>query len=163
MFFVEMAWAGSANAPGPLNFRGCDLTAEWLPATEHVRVRLPATAPIFFTGCASARGRVSKTQLTPGGTEAACQFHSGVVADKQCSCPASKLMWEHYPPTPPFHCGENEIQASLISSVSAGATPAPATNLREVIRLPDCKSGVEKQIRKRRTGALPALPTILDS
>src|SRR5260370_26269979 len=72
-------------------------------------------------------------------------------------------MWEHYPPTPPFHCGENEIQASLISSVSAGATPAPATNLREVIRLPDCKSGVEKQIRKRRTGALPALPTSLGS
>ena len=26
---------------------------------------------------------------------------SGVVADKQCTCPASKLMWERYPPTPP--------------------------------------------------------------
>jgi hypothetical protein len=25
----------------------------------------------------------------------------GVVADKQCTCPASKLMWERYPPTPP--------------------------------------------------------------
>ena len=53
----------------------------------------------------------------------------GVVADKECTCPASKLMWEHYPPTPPFHCGENEIQASLISSASVGATPTPATNL----------------------------------
>ena len=31
---------------------------------------------------------------------------------------------------------------------------------REVIRLPACKSGVTKQNRKRRTGALPALPTI---
>ena len=30
---------------------------------------------------------------------------------------------------------------------------------REVIRLPDCKSGVAKQSRKRRTGALPALPS----
>ena len=106
-------------------------------------------------GCASARGRVSKTPPTRGGTEAACQlytsifeprFHScfgfrpsfgfrvsdfymGVVADKKCTCPASKLMRERYPPTPPFHCGENEIQASLISSASVGATPTPATNL----------------------------------
>jgi hypothetical protein len=30
----------------------------------------------------------------------------------------------------PFHCGENEIQASLISSASVGATPTPATSLR---------------------------------
>src|SRR6185369_8343330 len=28
----------------------------------------------------------------------------------------------------PFHRGENEIQASLISSASVGATPTPATN-----------------------------------
>jgi hypothetical protein len=28
----------------------------------------------------------------------------------------------------PFHCGENEIQASPISSASVGATPTPATN-----------------------------------
>ena len=113
-------------------------------AHRHHPGAIPGSRTNLLTGCASARCRVSKTQLTPGGTEAACQFHSGVVADKQCSCPASKLMWEHYPPTPPFHCGENEIQASLISSASAGATPAPATNLREVIRLPDCKSGVRK-------------------
>jgi hypothetical protein len=46
---------------------------------------------------------------------------------------------------PPFHCGENEIQASLISSASVGATPTPATNLREVIRLPACKTGVSQQ------------------
>ena len=48
-----------------------------------------------------------------------------------------------------LYCGENEIQASLISSASAGATPAPATNdcpepRGEVIQLPDCKSGVIK-------------------
>ena len=74
--------------------------------------------------------RVSKTQLAWGSTRAACQFpFLGVVADKQCTCPASKLMRERYPPTPPFHCGENEIQASLISSASVGATPTPATNL----------------------------------
>ena len=44
-----------------------------------------------------------------------------------------------------------------------GVVPAPATHFREVIRLPDCKSGVRKQSRKRRTGALPALPTIYGS
>ena len=55
-------------------------------------------------------------------------------------------MWERYPPTPPvFRCGENEIQASLISFASVGATPTPATNSREVSRLPVCKTGVFKQ------------------
>ena len=43
-------------------------------------------------------------------------------------------------------CGENEIQASLINSASVGATPTPATiPSREMIQLPDCKSGVVKQ------------------
>ncbi len=102
---------------------GCDLTAEWLLAREHVRAQLPATAPAFvplygttarqanlLIGCASARGEVSKTLPTPGSTEATCQIKNrqsetknyfGVVADKQCTCPASKFMWERYPPTPP--------------------------------------------------------------
>ena len=36
------------SQPPPLNFScGCDLTAECLPATEEVRVQLPATAPAF--------------------------------------------------------------------------------------------------------------------
>ena len=43
-----------------------------------------------------------------------------------------------------------------------GATPTPATNIREVIRLPDCKSGVVKRSWKRRAGALPALPTTVE-
>src|SRR2546423_14022395 len=28
-------------------------------------------------------------------------FYFGTVADKQCTCLASKLMWERYPPAPP--------------------------------------------------------------
>src|SRR5262245_940661 len=36
--------------------------------------RTPHSALRTGIGCASARGRVSKTQLTPGSTEAACQF-----------------------------------------------------------------------------------------
>src|SRR6266540_7128281 len=34
-------------------------------------------------------------------------FSFGVVADKQCTCPASKLMWERYPPTPPISTAGN--------------------------------------------------------
>jgi hypothetical protein len=71
-----------------VKFRGCDLTAECRLARANVRAQLPAAAPINlrFTicdfhlrgrseiGCASARGRVSKTPLTWGGTKAACQI-----------------------------------------------------------------------------------------
>ena len=46
--------------------------------------------------------------------------------------------------------------------LQVGVIPTPATiYIWEMIRLPDCKSGVAKQIRKRRTGALPAFPTSL--
>ena len=48
-------------------------------ASYDLRVPLP-------TGCASARGRVLKTQLTRGGTEAACQFRAAMV--EAPSCPA---------------------------------------------------------------------------
>ena len=41
-----MARAGSTKRSRPFNFRGCDLTAECLPAAEEVRVRFPAAAPI---------------------------------------------------------------------------------------------------------------------
>src|SRR6266496_3685603 len=59
----------------------------------------------------------------------------------------------------------NVINEHVISEPVGGhhgrKTLMPTSNYREVIRLPDCKSGVAKQSRKRRTGALPALPTIL--
>lgn len=61
-----------------------------------------------------------------------------------------------------FHRGENEIQARLITSAFVGATPTPATRFRETIPRSDCRSGVMKQRRKRRTGALPAFPISLD-
>ncbi len=96
---------------------GCDLTAEWFLAREHVRVRFPATAPVHLRfmiddlrqAAHQPCSRVSKTQQAWGSTTAAChfeisnlKFHIGVVADKQCTCPASKPMREHYPPTPLF-------------------------------------------------------------
>ena len=47
--------------------------------------------------------------------------------------------------------------------LQVGVTPTPATiSTWEVIRLPDCKSGVAKQMPEATTGALPALPTISD-
>ena len=67
-------------------------------------------------------------------------------------------MRERYPPTPPFHCGENEIQVSLISSTSVGATPTPATNFGEVFRLPVCKTGVANNCRKGRLEHYQHLP-----
>ena len=74
----------------------------------------------------------------------------GVVADKQCTCLASKPMWERYPPIPPFsiNCGENQIQVSFISSTSVGATPTPATIsfIWEMIRQPGCNPDVIKSV-----------------
>src|SRR5438128_6971213 len=66
-------------APGPFTFAVMVKKQNvFLPGrclrTATIRVRFPAAAPIL-TGCASARGRVPKTQLTPGSTEAACRFH----------------------------------------------------------------------------------------
>ena len=103
-----MAWAGRSlrtatnrRSSRPFYFRGCGLTAECLPAREvlaHGRHpgAIPGSRTNLLTGCASARGRVPKTPLTPGSTEAACHFSFGVVADKQCACPASRLKPERY-------------------------------------------------------------------
>ncbi len=98
----------------------------------------------------------------------------GVVADKQCPCPASRPMRERYPPTPPFQGrglriedGEGAIGAAirhlpssiLVSSTAGNSTKVqseasytspggcdshPRHPFREVIRLPACKYGVVK-------------------
>ena len=215
MFFVEMARAGSLNAPGPFTFRGCDLTAECLPATEEVRAQLPATAPAFprcmSTGegcppqlqrrrafrfllrgcgwqansktsrapaCAAESPKLSLPGAAPGrlailltlwgrGRQAMhlpCKqadvgalptdstslrplcnggrrlprrsFSEGRRYASSCTATAGR----------PFHCGENEIQASLISSASVGATPTPATNFREVIRQSGRNPDVSKHV-----------------
>ena len=127
----------------PFYFRGCDLTAEYLLAMEEVRAQLPAAAPFMHRLSVSTRPSFQNSAYS--GQHGGSLPFSRVVADKQCTGPASRLIWARYPPTPPFHCGENEIQASPISSASVGATPTPATNFREVIRLPVCKTGVSKQ------------------
>jgi hypothetical protein len=64
-----MAWAGSLNAPGPFNFRGCDLTADYLLAMEEVRAQFPAAAPIPTSrapACAAESPKLSLPGATPG-------------------------------------------------------------------------------------------------
>ena len=96
----------------PFYFRGCDLTAECLPRQVDERIRhsgCNSRQPHqFFTGRAPARAAESpKLSLLWGSTGGGLPFSFGVVADKQCTCLASKLMWERYPPTPPFQLRGN--------------------------------------------------------
>src|SRR5439155_10678253 len=98
----------------PFYFRGCGLTAECLPAREMVRVRFPAAAPILHgLRHAAESPKLSLLRAARGNLP----FSFGVVADKECACPASKPMWERYPPTPPFHCGKLDqcTERSLIN------------------------------------------------
>ena len=169
-----MAWAGSLNAPGPFNFRGCDLTAECLLAREMVRVQFPAAAPIPYRLRVSTRqslqtsahsgqhrgslplqnpksecrnpkeipsskpeGLHSRAELLGFGVgsfgfrHSLFGFYPGVVADKQCTCPASKLMRERYPPTPPIQLRETRPmhREKPHKLLQVGVTPTPATNL----------------------------------
>ena len=52
---------------------GCDLTARMSPCHGGRPGAIPGSRTNFIIGCASARSRVPKTQLTRGSTEAACQ------------------------------------------------------------------------------------------
>ena len=87
----------------------------------------------------------SKTQLTPGGTEAACHFPgswqtSNALACKQVDMGALPIDSTISPRgTRLKHRGRSH------KPFEAGVIPAPATNFREVIRLPVCKTGVFKQ------------------
>src|SRR5688572_25711546 len=80
----------------------------------------------LLTGRAPACAAVSKTQFARGSTEAACQFNfMGPWLKSEAPALQAVLSGSVTRRTPPFHCGENEIQASLISSASVGATPTP--------------------------------------
>src|SRR5271157_2921705 len=67
------------NCSRPSYFRGCSLTVECLPATEDVRVQLPAAAPISISlkPRTSSCSRASKSQHAWGSTRAACQLSMG--------------------------------------------------------------------------------------
>ena len=70
-------------------------------------------------------GRVSKTQPAWGSTRATCQWGRGRQA---MHLPCKQVDVGALPTdSTNFNCGENEIQVSLISFASVGATPTPAT------------------------------------
>ena len=89
------------DASGPFNFRGCDLTAEWLLAREHVRVRFPATAPSFalirclvgserrMPSIASGRRRANVRLAQSYGS--AGQFSSSISRAPACAAESPKL------------------------------------------------------------------------
>ena len=78
---------GALNTPGPFNF---PISRAPACAAESPKLSLPGAAP----------GRLA----------------NGVVADKECTCPASRLMWERYPPTPPISTAGNSTNAQREAS-----------------------------------------------
>jgi len=179
-----------ANAPGPSNFRGCDLTARMAPrhgacpgaipgsrtsslamAISHGLFRSTRRAPACAAGFPKPSGlgaaprRRATFKWRMANSEWRMRLASAPVRHSQfvirhflrgrgrkvMHLPCKQAQAGALPAVlHQFHCGENEIQASLISSASVGATPTPATNLREVIRPPGCNPGVSKSRRKRR-------------
>ena len=77
-----MAWAGTETSPGPFNFRGCDLTAEWLLARELVRVQLTATAPIFIGRAPACATESPKLRLLGAAPRRRANQSQGAVAEK---------------------------------------------------------------------------------
>ena len=86
-------------APGPFNF-AVVLSSRMPPAREEVRAQFPAAAPNSYRLRVSTRPSPQNSAHS-GRHGGSLPFSLGVVADKQCTCPANKLMWERYPPTPP--------------------------------------------------------------
>ena len=87
------------------------------------------TNSVIRTPRASLRNQVSKTQSAWGSTKAACQLSWG-RGRKAMHLPCKQAYAGALPAdSTNFTCGENEIQASLISSAPVGATTTPGTNI----------------------------------
>ena len=122
----------------------------------------------------SSCSRVSKTQPAWGSTRAVCQFswgrgrqvmhlpckqaHMGAVPIDSTNLRSVELRLGR-----PFHCGENEIQASLISSAFVGATPTPATIFGRCSGCRSVQPVSQNKRRKRRLEHYQRLPPFLDS
>src|SRR5437762_13922249 len=89
------------------------------------RRQLPAL--LIFTSRAPACAAESPKLSLPGAAPG--RLANGVVADKQCTCPASRLMWERYPPTPPISPRETRPmhREKPHKLLQVGVTPTPAT------------------------------------
>src|SRR5215207_756226 len=110
-----MAWAGSVKLPALL------ISRLWFNSRmSSCQVDGPGATPGSRTNSSqAARQHAAESPklslLRAARRQPAIYF--GVVADKQCTCFASRLMWERYPPTPPFHCGklDQSTERSLIN------------------------------------------------
>jgi hypothetical protein len=107
-----------------------------LPDSTSSSIQNPDALQARLCGSVTRRFHQSSPHNSVGG--AGCRAEAQRRRAKFLSNPAATARQAN------FHCGENEIRASLISSASVGATPTPATIFREMIQLPDCKSGVAK-------------------
>ena len=96
-----------------------------------VRVRFPAAAPILHRLRVSTRPSLQNSAYS-GQHGGSLPFSFGVVADKQCTCFASRLMWERYPPTPPIQLRETRPmhREKPHKLLQVGVTPTPATNFK---------------------------------
>ena len=161
------ATPGSRTSLRPQRSEGRRLSrrsAKCKDGLSFIRHGLRPGRPISNKSRTSLCGRVSKTQPAWGSTRATCQFLWG-RGRKVMHLPCKQTQTGALPVASTILSRETrpKHRAKPHKLRKVGATPTPATIFREVIRLPDCKSGVAKQSRKRRTGALPALPTISGS
>ena len=78
-------------------------------------MRFPATAPTLIRRAPACAAESPKLSLLGAAPRRRANF-PGVVADKQCTCPASKLMRERYPPTPPISTAGNSTNAQREAS-----------------------------------------------
>src|SRR5947207_11970286 len=106
-----MARAGSMNAPGPFNFRGCGLTAECLLAREMARVRFPAAAPIFLQAARQHAAESPKLSSLRAARRQPAIFILGSWQTSNALALQASLMWERYPPTPPISTAGNSTNA----------------------------------------------------
>ena len=118
-------------APGPFNF-AVVFNRRMPPCQGGACARPPSGCDSRQPHESSYRLRVStrpslQNSAHSGRHGGSLPFSFGVVADKQCTCPASKLMWERYPPTPPFHAADSQI--------AIGKIPLQSIGLRECMGL----------------------------
>ena len=111
------------------------------------------------------RDRVSKTPFAWGSTKAACQFSGSWQTSNalalQASLCGSVTHRLHQPSLEGCRAIAQRRRAIALAAICVCMSYASASQFGAVIQQPDCKSGVMKQCWKRRTGALPALPTSL--
>ena len=126
-----MARAGNTNVPGPFNFPERRARPFVLLSTinHHLSTISDFRLLISNIGRAPARAAESPKLSLLGAAPRRPANLVGPWLKSEVPALQAEPSGSVTRRTPPFHCGENEIQASLISSTSVGATPTPATIL----------------------------------